>query len=112
MRDYSQRCATGKSKRTYSGSVGSGKKRRLQKVIGVLMVLIMVIGISFSLWMSGEIRESLHELAKDKKKQEELTALQVTLLATRDNLMDREKIEVAAMRRGLFRPTAGQIFRP
>jgi uncharacterized protein HemX len=114
IQDYSRRTTTGNrcKKRNADKKMCSSQGGRVHKVIGALIVLVMGIGICISFWMSREINESLHQLSVDKKEQEKLMNSHESLMQERDGLLSREKIEMAAVKRGLFQPTKRQVYRP
>lgn len=113
--DYSKRYPSvvkGKQKvtgRKYASPDDSGK---LLKVIGVLVTIAMLLGISASVWFGWLIRAGLDELGGSQKTRQELTALNSNLVAQRNSLLTREKVEAAAKEIGLYPPTAKQIRRP
>lgn len=113
IKDYSRRCTENPGKkRNTDKKKRSSQGGRVHKAVGVLIILVMGIGISISFWMSREINESLHQLSVDKNEQEKLMKSHESLMQERDSLLSREKIEMAAMERGLFQPTKRQVYRP
>ena len=114
IQDYSRRAATSntRTKRKKDKKMRSFNGRRVHKIIGIFFVLVLGAGISVSFWMSREINQKLHQLSVDKKEQEKLMKSHESLMRERDSLLSREKIEMAAMKRGLFQPTKRQVFRP
>lgn len=112
IKDYSHRCAGkggGRKAERHAGSSGNG---RLQKIIGTVIIVIMVVGLCLGFWMEQEIRHGLQELSQGNREQKELSQLQEGLLQERNNLMSRQRIEVVAMQYGLYQPTAKQMLRP
>lgn len=114
IQDYSRRATSNQRKKKNTEKTMRPSQRRggVHKVFGVLILLVMGIGVSISFWMSREINESLNQLSVDKKEQEKLMKSHESLMLERDSLLSREKIEMAAMERGLFQPTKRQVYRP
>lgn len=115
FRDYSKRYPSvvkGKQRvagRKYAGPDDSNK---LLKVITVVVTIAMLLGVSASIWFGWLIRAGLDELGGSQKTRQEFTALNSKLVARRNSLLTREKIEAAAEKIGLYPPTAKQIRRP
>ena len=114
IQDYSRRGTSSqrKKKNTKQTMRPSQRSGGVHKVFGALILLVMGIGVSISFWMSREINQSLNQLSVDKKEQEKLMKSHESLMRERDSLLSREKIEMAAMERGLFQPTKRQVYRP
>ncbi len=115
IRDYSNRYPSvvrDKQKvrgRRPSTSEGNGK---ITKIIGLVITMVMIAGVAMSFWFGWLVKNGLDELANSQAKRQELHTLNEKLIARRDNLLSREKIETAAKQLGLYPPSAKQVRRP
>lgn len=115
MRDYSKRyssAATGKQKIVGRKYTSSGGNNKFLKVIGVIVTVAMVFGVSASVWLGWLVRVGLDELSKNQNTAQELTVLNNKLVVQRNRLLARENIEVAAKELGLYPPASKQIRKP
>lgn len=115
MRDYSKRYSsltTGKQKVAGRKYARFNDNNKFLKIIGIVVTVAMIFGVSASVWLGWLVRIGLDELSKNQKTSQELTILNNGLVAQRNRLLAREKIEVAAKELGLYPPAPKQIRRP
>ena len=115
IRDYSRRYLSvvhGKQKVKGRRPAGPQDTRKLTKLIGLIVTIAMLFGIAVSLWFGWLVRNGLDDLSQSQAKRQLLRTQNEKLLAQRDNLLSRDKIEAAAKKLGLYPPSAKQIRRP
>lgn len=113
MRDYAKKysgAAGGKQK--VAGRRGGSNDEQPFKIIGVVAVVAMLLGVASSLWFGVALQDGLGRLDKGKQEKVELSAVNVSLSAEKEALLQPEKIEAAAGGLGLFPPSEKQTRRP
>jgi len=112
IRDYSPRRFAAKQKvRDRSGRNDSGPGNFF-KSAGIVILLIAVVGLLAGLWVGWAVRSGLDEMGREREQRRELTAQNRQLSESKDRLLEKERMEAAAARQGLFPPTANQVRRP
>ena len=115
IRDYSSRYPSvvhGKQKVKGRKSGSPPGSTRITKIVGLVITVAMIVGIAISFWFGWVVRNGLDELAGSQARRQELKAENGNLVAQRDHLLSREKIEATAKELGLYPPSARQIRRP
>ena len=111
IKDYAKRLPKSAAGRRNMGR-GQGDDGKVLKAVGLIVVSAMLVGVAVSFWLGWKIRTDLDALSRDSRIRKQLTVVNRSLTAERDELLTDEKIEAAAAGIGLFRPTVGQIRRP
>jgi hypothetical protein len=95
-----------------SGRGGQGVGRTwLWRATGVLAMVVMAIGMVFSLWFGYRINHGLDELAARQNRRAELEERHGRLQQQRDVLLSTERFQAAARKVGLYPPAAEQVKR-
>ncbi len=112
IKDYAKRLSGSSAGRQ---SIGRGRGRdegKMLKAVGLIVVSAMLVGVAVSFWLGWKIRADLDALSRDSRIRKQLTVVNRSLIAQRDELLTKEKIEEAAAHIGLYQPSAKQIRRP
>jgi len=115
VRDYSRRYSSAgrrQNVRRRDRFMASGDSGLLWKAVGVMIFAAVITGVAVSLWMGWQIDSGLDELGRARQFGQEESLRNKNLLASRDGLRSREKIEVTAAALGLYPPTTRQVRRP
>jgi len=80
----------------------------LWKTVGALIIIVLIVGVSSTLWFGNRIRTALDDIGAAKEIQTELVSRNNELQAKRGQLLDRAHIETVAKDLGLYPPTADQ----
>lgn len=115
IRDYSSRFPSvvrDKQKVWGKRPIGSKGNGKVTKIIGLVVTMAMITGVAMSFWFGWLVKNGLDELASSQAKRQELQTLNGKLIARRDQLLSRDKIEAAAKQLGLYPPSAEQTRRP
>ena len=114
MRDYAKKYSgAGGGKQRVSGRRGGGSSdERPFRIIGAVAVVAMLLGVACSLWFGVALQDGLGRLDKSKQEKTELSAVNVSLSAEKEALLQQGKIEAAAGGLGLFPPSEKQTRKP
>ncbi|HSR35797.1 MAG TPA: cell division protein FtsL [Desulfurivibrionaceae bacterium] len=110
-RDYSSRYS-GFRRKSAQGSGSRGGEAQLNKIGGILLTAVMLVGIAISVWFGWAVRSGLAQLDQENRTRQELLVRHEKLLGERQALMKEERIEAVAATLGLFPARHGQMQRP
>ncbi|MEW6500151.1 MAG: hypothetical protein ACOY8P_06845 [Thermodesulfobacteriota bacterium] len=108
-RDYSSRYSAFRRKRAQAGAAGEAQ---MNKIGGILLTAVMLIGIGISVWFGWAVRSGLGELEREKRTRQQLMLRHEKLAGERQVLMRKERFEATAATLGLYPPRDEQKQRP
>lgn len=123
IRDYSPRSFSARQKvqdrsprnrgaggpRGTGGGAGPGA---FLKTTGIVVLSLAMLGLLAGLWVGWAVRNGLDEMGREREQRQELTAQNRELAGSRERLLEKERLEAAAARQGLFPPAVNQVKRP
>jgi uncharacterized protein HemX len=81
----------------------------LLKTVGGMLLAVLTLGVGTSCWYGMQVRMALDEIGKSTLTKQELIIQQKALSTQRDILLQRENMEKAASKIGLYVPTKEQL---
>ncbi len=81
----------------------------LLKAVGAMLLTVLTLGLGTSCWYGMQVRTALDEIGRSTRTNQELVIQQKELSAQRDFLLQRDNMEKAAMKIGLYAPTKEQL---
>ena len=81
----------------------------LLKAVGAMLLAVLTLGLGTSCWYGMQVKMALDEIGRSTRTNQELVIQQKELSAQRDFLLQRDNMEKAAMKIGLYAPTKEQL---
>jgi len=82
------------------------------KTVGAMLFVTLVIGISSTIWYGLQVQVALDQIGKSKTLNKTFQDENRLLIAQRDLMLTREKMEAAARKLGLQSPAKNQLRYP